>query len=82
MIRGLFKSPAFLFGFVLFVGTVERTWRAAVTSTLALPLGFEASVNAGVHFVQNADHQAGASRTDFVGTVRVQYGLRGLWPFE
>ncbi len=58
----------------LFIGTVERTWRAAVgvsgqQGRLAI------SGSAGVHFIQNAGHLSGASRTRFIGRVQATIGL-------
>jgi hypothetical protein len=58
----------------LFIGTVERTWRAAVgvsgqQGRLAL------SGSAGVHHLQNAAHLSGATRTRFVGRVQATIGL-------
>jgi hypothetical protein len=67
---------------VIFVGVVERTWRAALESTVQLPFGLQAQINAGVHRVQNARHQVGESRTDFVGTAVVRYGLWHLGRFD
>lgn len=59
----------------LFLGTVERTWRAALDvrgrhGPLALHL------NAGVHRLQNADHVEGRGRTEFVGRLQATLGTR------
>jgi hypothetical protein len=67
---------------VIFEGVVERTWRAALVSTVQLPFGLEAHLDAGIHRVQNAGHQTGVSRTDFVGTAVLRYGLWHSGPFD
>ena len=66
----------------LFVGVVERTWRAGLVSTLHLPLGVTAHLNVGVHRIVNAGHQTGASQTEFVGTALLRYGLWHIGPFD
>lgn len=58
----------------LFIGTVERTWRAALgvsgqQGRVAL------SGSAGLHYLQNAAHVSGATRTRFVGRVQATIGL-------
>lgn len=59
----------------LFLGTVERTWRAALdVSGRHGPLALH--LNAGVHHLQNADHVAGRSRTEFVGRLQATLGTR------
>ena len=62
----------------LFIGTVERTWRAAVgvsgqQGRLALV------ANAGIHQIQNAGHISGASRTRVIARVQatIALGTRG-----
>jgi len=65
----LANTPTFL------AGTVERTWRAALEGTVHLPVGVTVTFNGGVHRVSNADHVAGTSRTDYVGTVTIRYAL-------
>jgi hypothetical protein len=58
----------------LFSGTTERTWRAAIgLSGQQGPLALRA--NAGVHYIQNAGHVDGQSRTRFVGTLMATLGL-------
>ena len=58
----------------LFIGTVERTWRAAVAvSGRQGPLDLRAS--AGLHHVVNAAHRAGDSDDRFVGRLQATLGL-------
>jgi hypothetical protein len=58
----------------LFIGTVERTWRAAVAvSGRQGPLDLRAS--AGLHHVVNAGHVAGDSDNRFVGRLQATLGL-------
>jgi hypothetical protein len=65
----------------LFIGTVERTWRAAVAmSGRQGPLDLRAS--AGLHHVVNAGHVAGDTDNRFVGRLQATLGLsrRGVIP--
>jgi hypothetical protein len=58
----------------LFIGTRERTWRAALgLSGQQGPLALTA--DAGLHYIQNEDHAAGRNRTRFLGRVRATVGL-------
>jgi hypothetical protein len=58
----------------LFIGTVERTWRAAMAvSGRQGPLDLRAS--AGVHHVVNAGHQAGRTDNRFEGRLQATLGL-------
>jgi hypothetical protein len=58
----------------LFIGTVERTWRAAVgVSGRQGPLDLRAS--AGLHHVVNAGHRAGDTDNRFVGRLQATLGL-------
>jgi hypothetical protein len=58
----------------LFVGTVERTWRVALGLTGQHgPFALRAS--GGVHYIQNADHVDGRSRTRLVGQLQATLGL-------
>jgi hypothetical protein len=58
----------------LFIGTVERTWRAAVAlSGRRGPL--DLSATAGVHHVVNAGNQEGNTDNRFVGRLQVTLGL-------
>jgi hypothetical protein len=58
----------------LFIGTVERTWRAALgVSGQQGRLAIRG--NMGVHLIDNADHVAGRSRTRFVGQVSATLAL-------
>lgn len=58
----------------LFIGTVARTWRAALgVSGAQGPLQLNAT--AGIHYVENAGHQSGRSQTDFVGRIQATLGL-------
>jgi hypothetical protein len=58
----------------LFIGTVERTWRAALgISGKQGPLALQA--NAGVHYIDNAGNVAGRSRTRFIGRIQATLGL-------
>ena len=64
----------------LFIGTVERTWRAAVdVAGRRGPLALR--VNAGIHHVQHAGHVADRTRTAFVGRVQATLGLDWLGRF-
>jgi hypothetical protein len=58
----------------LFIGTVETTWRAALGGSSAYR-GVRAAWNAGVHYVQDADHVPGATRTEFQGRIRFTIGI-------
>ena len=65
----------------LFIGTVERTWRAAVALTGRQgPLDLRAS--AGLHHVVNAGHVAGTTVNRFEGRLQATLGLsrRGVIP--
>jgi hypothetical protein len=58
----------------LFIGTVERTWRAAVgVSGRQGALALQA--NAGIHYIDNAGNIAGRHRTRFVSRVQATLGL-------
>jgi hypothetical protein len=58
----------------IFIGVVERTWRAAVGLTgREGPL--ELSLNAGAHHVVNADHQEGHTVNRFEGRLQATIGL-------
>jgi hypothetical protein len=58
----------------LFIGTVERTWRAAVAvSGRQGPLDLRAS--AGWHHVVNAGHRSGDTEDRFVGRIQATLGL-------
>ena len=58
----------------LFIGTVERTWRAAVAvSGRQGPL--DLSATAGIHHVVNAGHLAGNTDNRFVGRIQATLGL-------
>ncbi|MBA3892772.1 MAG: hypothetical protein H0X69_03615, partial [Gemmatimonadales bacterium] len=58
----------------LFIGTVERTWRAAVAvSGRQGPLDLRAT--AGVHHVVNAGHLEGNTDNRFVGRLQATLGL-------
>ena len=64
----------------LFIGTVQRTWRAALglsgqQGRLAL------RGNMGVHLIDNADHVAGKSRTRFVGQLTATLALGAAGQF-
>ena len=59
----------------LFAGVMERTWRAALLSTVHMPHGFEARLDLGVHHVQNVGNQSGLSDTRVVGTAMLRYGF-------
>jgi hypothetical protein len=58
----------------LFIGVVERTWRAALgVSGRQGPLSIQA--NAGVHYVDNAGNIEGRTRTRFVGRIQATLGI-------
>jgi hypothetical protein len=58
----------------IFIGVVERTWRAALdVSGREGPL--ELHLNAGVHHVANADHVAGRTANRFEGRLQATLGL-------
>ncbi len=58
----------------LFIGVVERTWRAALgVSGRQGPLDLRAS--AGLHHVVNADHQEGRTVNRFEGRLQATLGL-------
>jgi len=58
----------------LFIGTVERTWRAAIgVSGRQGPLAVQA--NAGIHYVDNAGNISGRHRTRFVGRIQATLAL-------
>jgi len=58
----------------LFIGVVERTWRAALDLRGAQgPL--QVSLNAGFHHVQNADHEEGRTVDRFEGRLQATIGL-------
>ncbi len=58
----------------LFIGTVERTWRAALAvSGRQGPLDLRAT--AGLHHVVNADHLEGNTENRFVGRLQATLGL-------
>lgn len=58
----------------LFIGTVERTWRAALgLSGQQGPLAIQA--NAGLHYIQNENNVAGQNRTRFVGRIQATLGF-------
>jgi hypothetical protein len=58
----------------LFIGTVERTWRAALgVSGREGPLDLRAS--GGINYIDNAGHQSGRTRTRFVGRIQATLGL-------
>ncbi len=57
----------------LFIGTVTRTWRAAL-GVAGHEGPFALHLNAGVHRLQNAGHVEGRSRTRFVGRVQATLG--------
>ncbi len=58
----------------LFIGTVERTWRAAVAvSGRQGPLDLRAT--AGLHHVVNDGHRPGVTRNRFVGRLQATLGL-------
>ncbi|HEX7918013.1 MAG TPA: hypothetical protein VF454_01355, partial [Gemmatimonadales bacterium] len=65
----------------LFIGLAEKTWRAAVGVSGAYgPL--HAAANAGLHYVQDADHVAGRSRTEVEGRIRFTLGTATGGPLQ
>jgi hypothetical protein len=64
----------------LFIGTVERTWRAAIgISGRQGPLALQA--NGGLHYVDNAGNISGRHRTRFVGRIQATLGLGRVGTF-
>ncbi len=58
----------------LFIGVVERTWRAALgVSGRQGALSLQA--NAGLHYIDNAGNIEGRTRTRFVGRVQATLGI-------
>lgn len=58
----------------LFIGTVERTWRAALgISGRQGPISIQA--NAGLHYIQNQFNVTDRNRTRFVGRIQATLGL-------
>lgn len=58
----------------LFIGVVERTWRAALgISGKQGPLSLQA--NAGIHYIDNAGNIEGRTRTRFVGRIQATLGI-------
>ena len=58
----------------LFIGVVERTWRAALDLRGAQgPL--QVALNAGFHHVLNADHEEGRTVNRFEGRLQATIGL-------
>jgi hypothetical protein len=73
--NGILPTPS------LFIGTVERTYRAAVgVSGATGPL--EVTADAGLHHVVNSRHQAGRIENHFVGRIQATLGFsrRGAFP--
>ncbi|HJP56447.1 MAG TPA: hypothetical protein VJ847_05395 [Gemmatimonadales bacterium] len=58
----------------LFIGTVERTWRAAIGIT-GRQGPVDLTANAGFHHVVNAGHEAGTSLNRFEGRLQVTIGI-------
>ena len=64
----------------LFIGTVERTWRAAIgVSGRQGPLAVQA--NGGIHYIDNAGNVSGRHRTRFVGRIQATLGLGRMGTF-
>lgn len=65
----------------VFIGTIEKTWRAALGVSGAYgPL--HAAANVGLHYVQDADHVAGRSRTEVEGRIRFTLGTATGGPLQ
>ncbi len=58
----------------LFEGVMERTWRVALGAD-GQHGHWRVSGNGGVHFIANADHVRGATRTLWVGSLGVTHGF-------
>jgi hypothetical protein len=58
----------------LFIGVVERTWRAAV-DLRGREGPLDLNLNAGLHHVVNADHQEGRTVNRFEGRLQATLGL-------
>jgi hypothetical protein len=58
----------------LFIGVVERTWRAAL-DVRGTEGPLDLSVNAGLHHVENAGHQEGRTVNRFEGRLQVTLGV-------
>jgi hypothetical protein len=61
----------------LFVGNVETTWRLALGGRASVHDALDLSGNAGVHLVRTAAHVPGATRSAFVGAIRVTWRFGG-----
>ncbi|HJR18060.1 MAG TPA: hypothetical protein VJ808_14510 [Gemmatimonadales bacterium] len=67
-VTGELPTPA------LFIGVVERTYRAAVGLSGGVgPL--ELTGNAGIHHIVNSEHEEGRTEDRFVGSIRATLGL-------
>jgi len=69
-----FGSPALESTPTLFIGTMERTWRAAIGVT-GRQGPVDLSANAGLHHVVNSGHQPGVSLNRFEGRLQLTIGL-------
>ena len=58
----------------VFIGPVEKTWRAAIGLSGAFG-ELRAAGNLGLHYVQDADHVVGRSRTELQGRARITIGI-------
>jgi hypothetical protein len=58
----------------LFIGVVERTWRAAL-GLRGTEGPLDLSLNTGFHHVVNADHQEGRTVNRFEGRLQATIGL-------
>ena len=58
----------------LFIGVVERTWRAAI-DLRGREGPLDLHLNAGLHHVVNADHQEGRTVDRFEGRLQATLGL-------
>jgi hypothetical protein len=59
----------------LFEGTAERTWRIGVDLSSAVVQGLTLDADAGLHFIANHRHNAGVSKTKFVGRLAATYRI-------
>jgi hypothetical protein len=71
------NPPLPVAGPVIFEGVIERTLRLGLAGEASILRRLDLDLNAGVHRIENAEHQTGVSRTRFVGRVALTYRFGG-----